>query len=315
MNYFSRPPTGSPQQTPSASLPPRGYRPGIASTPAMVSPLDAVRRRFVSWNGIDGDLIETTRLEPFEYAATSPFHLLIITERGERTDGETIVEGIPRSTRREFNRTLSFVPAGHAFHGWQVPRVLARFTYLYIDPEGPLLDPDLGFSEIEFKPQLFFYDRDIWETAFKLRMQVENADAASYAEALGLVLAHELIRLHRGPTIMPTLRGGLAGWQKRKVADYIEDHLGEDISLRDIATIANLSPFHFARAFKQSFGEPPHRYHMTRRMERAKALLESPARSVTQIGATLGFSETSAFTNAFRRAVGTTPSDYRRQFT
>jgi AraC-like DNA-binding protein len=102
------------------------------------------------------------------------------------------------------------------------------------------------------------------------------------------------------------MRGGLASWQQKKIADYIEDRLDEEISLRDLAAIAQLSPFHFARAFKQSFGEPPHRYHMVRRMERAKALLKVPARTVTEVALKLGFSETSSFTAAFRRSVGTT---------
>jgi len=82
--------------------------------------------------------------------------------------------------------------------------------------------------------------------------------------------------------------------------------------LQELADVAQLSRFHFARAFKQSFGTPPHRYHMSRRMERAKALLEVPARSVTEVGMMLGFAETSSFTTSFRRSVGLTPSDYRR---
>jgi AraC family transcriptional regulator len=65
--------------------------------------------------------------------------------------------------------------------------------------------------------------------------------------------------------------------------------------LQQLATIAQLSPYHFARAFKQSFGAPPHRYHMNRRMERAKTMLEIPA-SVTEVGMMLGFAETSSFT-------------------
>jgi AraC family transcriptional regulator len=130
-------------------------------------------------------------------------------------------------------------------------------------------------------------------------------------KALGLVLAHELVKLHRGAPVVTTFRGGLAGWQK-KVVDYIEDHLEEEISLQELADIAQLSRFHFARAFKQSFGTPPHRYHMSRRMERAKALLEVHARSVTEVGMMLGFAETSSFTTSFRRSVGLTPSDYRR---
>lgn len=277
-----------------------------------MTPSEIVRRRYAVWKGIKGDTFEITRRQQFEYCVRSPHHLLIVSERAERDDGETVVEGCQKSTLREFSRKMSFIPAGRRFYGWQDPRVLTRGTYLYIDPAGPLLDPALRFSEIQFKPRLFFFDRDIWETASKLKMQIENPGSAGYAEAMGLVLAHELVRLHQGVPVTSGLRGGLAGWQKKKVADYIEEHLNEDISLHDIAAVAQLSPFHFSRAFKQSFGEPPHRYHMSRRMERAKTLLETPARTVTEVGLTLGFAETSSFTTAFRRAVGATPSEYRR---
>ncbi len=176
------------------------------------------------------------------------------------------------------------------------------------------MDPELRFSEIAFKPKLFFFDRDIWETALKLKTQVETPASSGYAEALGVVLTHELVRMHRGSSVAPVLRGGLAGWQKNRVADYIEEHLNENIALQELAAIAQLSPYHFARAFKQSFGTPPHRYHMSRRMERAKTMLEVPARTVTEVGLMLGFAETSSFTTSFRRSVGVTPSDYRRGF-
>ena len=76
--------------------------------------------------------------------------------------------------------------------------------------------------------------------------------------------------------------------------------------------MVELSRYHFARAFKHSFGVPPHRFHMSRRMERAKTLLEERTRSVTEVGLMLGFAETSSFTTSFRRTVGVTPSDFRR---
>jgi AraC family transcriptional regulator len=175
-----------------------------------------------------------------------------------------------------------------------------------------LLEPELHFSEIEFKPILHYFDGDIWETALKLKTQIENPGQSGYSEALSVVLAHELVRMHLGAAAASVSRGGLAGWQKKKVADYIEDHLNEDVSLLDLADISQLSRYHFARAFKHSFGQPPHRYHMSRRMERAKALLEVPARTVTEIGVLLGFAETSSFSTAFHRSVGKTPSEYRR---
>jgi AraC family transcriptional regulator len=283
-----------------------------APTGVEFSPPDMVRRRLATWSGLQADTVEITRLERFEYGVKSPFHVLIASERAERADGETVVQGFQKSTQREFSRKLSFIPAGHCFHGWQDPRVLTRCTYLYVDPHSPLIDPELGFSEMEFKPRLFFFDHNIWETALKLKTQIENPGSSGYAEALGHVLAHELVQLHRGLSAVPAFRGGLAGWQKKRAADYIEDHLDEEIPLQQLAEVAQLSRYHFARAFKQSFGVPPHRYHMSRRMERAKTLLEVPARSVTEVGLMLGFAETSSFTTSFRRAVGITPSDYRR---
>jgi AraC family transcriptional regulator len=283
-----------------------------ASEGVRFTPADIVRRRKVEWNGLRADTVEMTRLVRFEYGIRSPHHVLIAAERGAREDGESVVEGIPRSTQREFNHKMTFIPAGRCFHGWQEPRVLARCTYLYIDPAGPLIDPELRFSEIDFKPRLFFFDRDLWETATKLKEQVENPGSRGYADALGVVLAHELAKLERGASRVAVFRGGLAGWQQKKVTDFIEGHLNEDIALQDLASVVELSRYHFARAFKQSFGVPPHRYHMGRRMERAKTLLEERTRSVTQVGLMLGFAETSSFTTSFRRTVGVTPSDFRR---
>ena len=287
--------------------------PTVPASAVKIAPSAIVRRHHAAWKGIQVDAFEITRLERFEYSATSHFHLIKISERAERSDGETFVEGCEKSTLRKLSGKLSFIPAGRRFYGWQDPRILTRAAYLCIDPAGPLVDPELRFAEIEFEPRLFFFDQDVWETSYKIKRQVDAPASPGYAEALGLALAYEVLRLHRGASLAPVLRGGLAAWQKMKVADYIEEHLDEEISLSDLAIITRLSPFHFARAFKQSFGEPPHRYHMARRMERAKALLKLPALTVTEVGLTLGFSELSSFTTAFRRCAGTTPSDYRRK--
>jgi AraC family transcriptional regulator len=108
------------------------------------------------------------------------------------------------------------------------------------------------------------------------------------------------------------LRGGLPGWQQNKLTQYIEEHLAEEVSLASLAGLVQLSPYHFARAFKQSFGIPPHRYLTDRRIERAKSLLAQRQLSVTEIALEVGFSETSSFTAAFRKSTGETPTDYRR---
>jgi AraC family transcriptional regulator len=123
---------------------------------------------------------------------------------------------------------------------------------------------------------------------------------------------HELFRLERtAPAAAGPGRGGLPAWQQKRLVEFIEGHLTEDISLVTLAELVDLSLYHFARAFTQSFGVPPHRYHMARRMDRAKSLLQRPALSVTRIGARIGFRETSSFTRAFRKFTGLTPTEYR----
>jgi AraC family transcriptional regulator len=111
---------------------------------------------------------------------------------------------------------------------------------------------------------------------------------------------------------LPSARGRLAGWQQKRVIDFMEEHLTEDISLSALADLVRLSSYHSLRCFKHDFGEPPHRYWAARRIERAKALLANPSASISEIALDVGFSATSAFSAAFRRMTGQTPTDYRR---
>jgi len=268
----------------------------------------------VAWDGIAVDSVDLRRQDVFEYEFRGTNHLLIATERGHRYDGESSVDGLPKSSRREFSQTLTFAPAGHRFQGWQKPRLLARVTNFYIDPHGPLFSSEPRLANYEFRPQLFFVDSNLWTTTQKLKAALQISDPADrgYVEALSTTLAHELVRANGGTSTASQLRGGLSLWQQRNVADYIDAHFGEDVSLHQLAQVAGLSPYHFARAFKQSFGVPPHRYHLAVRMERAKLLLENMKTSVTEIGVQVGFSETSGFSTAFRKFTGMTPTEFRR---
>ena len=289
--------------------------PSVADRTVEIFPADAVKRRAVSWDGMTVEIVQATQSERTEYRFNGPRHLLAVYEQGERRDGESFVEGLPRSTLRDFKRKLVFVPAGHEYSDWQEPRSLTRVVYFYFDPSKMPTLPQADVAGTRLSPRLFFEDTTLWDTAVKLRKQIESAgsDNRLYVEALGVVLAHELVRLNAGirPVEAP-VRGGLAGWQQRIVTSYIEEHLSEQIPLATLARLVRLSPYYFCRAFKQSLGMPPHRYHNSRRIEHAKTLLAKPELSVTEIGLTVGFSETSSFTAAFRKATGQTPTGYHR---
>lgn len=279
-----------------------------------ISPVDFSRRRLVG-HGIIAELVQSARRERIEFRYRGSAHLLVAWEQGKRSDGETCIEDTPRSTLRNVTRKLSFVPAGRDYFEWHQPRSATRLMYFYIDAAGPEVASSPDVAEKLRAPRVFFEDAVLWTTVLKLKGLIAAPSVAhwAYFEALGAVLVQELVRSDRGSdSIESSIRGGLAAWQQRIVAAYIEEHLAEQIPLATLALLARLSPYHFSRAFKQSFGVPPHRYHTSRRIEYAKALLAERTQTVTDIGLTLGFSETSSFTTAFRRATGLTPSRYHR---
>jgi AraC family transcriptional regulator len=281
-----------------------------------IHPPHLVRRRTVAWNGMAAEIVQATRPEKIEFRFRAPLHLLAVHEQGIRRDGVTFVDGLPRSTLRDVRRKLTFVPAGHVYHDeWQDARVLTRVLYLYFDPAKMPMHHEADVAPATLVARLFFEDATLLDTALKLKRLIEHtgADSSRYLEALGTVLAHELIRLNAGPPrIAVPMRGGLAAWQQRLIATHIEERLAEQIPLPTLAGLVGLSPYHFCRAFKQSFGTPPHRHHTSRRIERAKTLLAESASSVTEIGLAVGFRETSSFATAFRKATGQTPTAHRR---
>ena len=261
------------------------------------------------------ELVQATRRERTEFHFEAPVHLLALFERGARSAGESCVEGLPRSSLKDFEHKLTFVPAGHRYDDWQVPRTLTRVIYFYLNPTQMPMSEVLGPHETTLSPRLFFEDAAVRNTALKLATLIESGSSFDrlYFDALSLVLAHELVRFVGGcPRSDPLARGGLAPWQQRIIIDYIEEHLNEQIPLAKLADLASLSPCYFCRAFKQSLGMPPHRFHRHRRIERAKSLLVNESVSVTAAGLSVGFNETSSFTAAFRKATGLTPTAYRR---
>ena len=280
-----------------------------------ISPREIANRQAKSSDGMAAEAVHMTRRERIDVRFRASVNLLIIIEQGARVAGETSVEGLPRSQLRDLRRKLCFVPAGHDFHEWQKPSLLPRATYFYFDPARLALELEPRHLETLRMPRLFFEDAALWETGLKLTRLLEEpgSDSGLCFEALGIILAHELVRTSIRPrrTARPA-RGGLAAWQQRILVDYIEANLAEQISLAKLAELVRLSPYYFCRAFKESFGVPPHRYHAARRIERAKDLLAKPDYSVTDIGMAVGFSETSSFSTAFRKATGLTPTAYHR---
>ena len=103
-------------------------------------------------------------------------------------------------------------------------------------------------------------------------------------------------------------RGGLSPAMKLRVCDFIESHISEKISLDALSTMAGLSSHHFARAFQQSVGMPPHRYLLRRRLEHVEQMLRDTQLPLSHIALAVGFSDQSHLNRHFRRLTGMSPS-------
>jgi AraC-like DNA-binding protein len=107
-------------------------------------------------------------------------------------------------------------------------------------------------------------------------------------------------------------RGGLSAGALRRVCEFVETHLEDDISLETLAAEARLSVYHFARGFKLSTGVSPLRYVLEQRVKRARQLLVQTDLPLSAIASVVGFFDQGHFSRQFRSLVGTTPSSFRR---
>lgn len=130
--------------------------------------------------------------------------------------------------------------------------------------------------------------------------------------ALGAIIAR-VARLH-ATTTATILRhkGGLSARQLRLLIDHINEHLGEPVTLRELADLAKISQSHLCQAFRQSTGSTPHQYHIARRIDRARLLLAETDLPIADIALIVGYGDQSQFGVAFRKSVGVSPLAYRR---
>ncbi len=106
-------------------------------------------------------------------------------------------------------------------------------------------------------------------------------------------------------------RPALPAEKLQKVLSYVDEHIDERLPIARLAACINMSPFHFARLFKQATGQAPHAYLLTRRVERAKQLLSEQALPLVSVATSVGFQTQGHFTEVFRRYAGLTPRHYR----
>lgn len=143
---------------------------------------------------------------------------------------------------------------------------------------------------------------------------LQNPERANrlFVDHVGMALLTHIAGVYAGAEFPRLVRGGLAPWQFRRARDILMSRLDGEIPLDELARECGLSRSHFARAFKRTTGQPPHRWLMERRLERARELLLESKLSLAEIADACGFADQSHFTHRFSAATGVVPSEWRR---
>jgi AraC family transcriptional regulator len=213
--------------------------------------------------------------------------------------------------------SIHVVPAGSpALASWQgswdvvaiylQPSIVARVATesFEFDPTRTVVPPLDGLNVPELRSAMLAVDAEL---------RAGGVGGPLMAESLATILCVHLIRHVTGPHRLPRPAAGVLPRQKlHTVIEYIMENLEGSPTLEQMAAVAHVSPYHFARQFKATTGLPPHQYVIARRVERAQHLLRADDElGLAEIALRAGFSDQSHFCSHFKRIVGVTPRQFR----
>ncbi|WP_322015599.1 AraC family transcriptional regulator [Paraburkholderia sp. J12] len=210
---------------------------------------------------------------------------------------------------------LCALPGDHESRWWV--RGHMHFMHLYFLPEH---FTQRAIRELDQEPrELTLADRTYFEDE-QIAALCQTIAREDWADPAGLLrsneTAHEVLSLLlksqgiRRPGMQ--VKGGLSVATRRRLRDYIDAHLGNPMTLGELAEIACLSEYHFARMFRASFGQSPHAWIAAQRLERARALLRTGDLPLAKVAAECGYANASHFSHRFRDALGVAPNAYRQ---
>ena len=190
-----------------------------------------------------------------------------------------------------------------------LPLSLTALAELGVDPDKVGLHYEGGFRDPLIEQIGRQVQAEMLNPAPAGKMLIETL-----ASALGAHILRHHSNLEAALVALPAVRGALDARRLRRVKDFMEAHLAEDLTIEALANEACLSPFHFARAFKAATGTAPHSYLSNLRIEKAKLLIAAERIPLAEIANLCGYSSQAYFTTWFKRMVGATPGAYRASF-
>jgi AraC family transcriptional regulator len=173
----------------------------------------------------------------------------------------------------------------------------------------------LNATRLEIRNRFQIRDAELESLCWSMKREMELGCPSGrlYLDGLGLAVASRLVSRHSSLAKLPNAPNeGLGGRRLKQVLSFIEDQLGEDLSLKQIAGVAGVSSSHMKTLFRRSVGVPVHQYVIQRRVERAKTLMLQDELSMAEIAQTVGFAHQSHMARHMRRVLGVPPRAMKR---
>jgi AraC family transcriptional regulator len=259
-------------------------------------------------------------IEEGPFCATEPAigHPMLIYHLTRPTEVSREIEGGPRNRELIGPRRICLTP-GDATARWEHhghPEILQVYlrSSIYQAAVSEIYNCDM--SQAELVPRFAVMDPMLEQISIALATALRDGTAEDglYIDTLAQMMAVHLAKNHSSqsrPVQLP-LTEKMSGNKMRRVIEYIEENLDNDLSLEAMAAEVNLSPIYLARAFKAAVGQSPHRYVLNRRIERAKELLRNTEMPVVDVALSTGFSSQSHLSFWFQRHMGVSPAAYRQ---
>ncbi|KAM3108837.1 helix-turn-helix domain-containing protein [Phormidesmis sp. 146-33] len=273
-----------------------------------------------SWNSIQ---LEHYRLPFMDLPEVSNLqHVVVIPLGHSAVDFEFVAEGHSQTVSyREKDYAsgcIEIYPADLpiSFHSHPTVKAMESIN-CYVEPTflAQIAHESVTPDRVELLLTLKTVDVLLHQMGLALRssLEVDGARSRFYADSMATAMAAHL--LHRYSTRKHHFRDYEDGLSKRKLRqaiEYIQAHLGENISLTDIANELGMSQYYFCHLFKRSTGISPHQFLIHQRVEQAKHLLKQPERTITSVALECGFANQSHFARCFRQSTGMNPNQFRK---